>query len=208
MGNEISSRPSYDEYSDDDTATDNGKRHHKSSRRKKKNKEDDAASFLIDSVCSSLGFFSEKDKKRGVSNSFDTYSDNEDDEEDDESLRSLEDRKKFKRRGRSRNRKRDDDSTLNGDDDDTTLENKEDDRGSITSSNINSDVPNSLMKPLASSFAKKCHFTKTGIGKKTQHYEGLVSLHYLIPRIATMLSRFHFSYCQICFYCLLTDTKW
>jgi hypothetical protein len=29
-------------------------------------------------------------------------------------------------------------------------------------------------KPLASSFAKKCYFTKAGIGKMTQHYEGLV----------------------------------
>jgi len=28
-------------------------------------------------------------------------------------------------------------------------------------------------KPLASSFAKKCYFTKAGIGKNTQHYEGL-----------------------------------
>jgi hypothetical protein len=31
----------------------------------------------------------------------------------------------------------------------------------------------SLAKPLASSFAKRCYFTKAGIGKTTQHYEGL-----------------------------------
>jgi hypothetical protein len=30
-----------------------------------------------------------------------------------------------------------------------------------------------LSKPLASSFAKRCYFTKSGIGKATQHYEGL-----------------------------------
>ena len=30
-----------------------------------------------------------------------------------------------------------------------------------------------LSKPLASSFAKRCYFTKAGIGKSTQHYEGL-----------------------------------
>lgn len=30
-----------------------------------------------------------------------------------------------------------------------------------------------LGKPLASSFAKRCYFTKAGIGKTTQHYEGL-----------------------------------
>lgn len=30
-----------------------------------------------------------------------------------------------------------------------------------------------LSKPLASAFAKRCYFTKAGIGKTTQHYEGL-----------------------------------
>ena len=30
-----------------------------------------------------------------------------------------------------------------------------------------------LSMPLASSFAKRCYFTKAGIGKTTQHYEGL-----------------------------------
>ena len=30
-----------------------------------------------------------------------------------------------------------------------------------------------ISKPLASSFAKRCYFTKSGIGKTTQHYEGL-----------------------------------
>ena len=30
-----------------------------------------------------------------------------------------------------------------------------------------------LSKPLASAFAKRCYFTKAGIGKSTQHYEGL-----------------------------------
>ena len=33
--------------------------------------------------------------------------------------------------------------------------------------------PTLLSKPLASSFAKRCYFTKSGIGKTTQHYEGL-----------------------------------
>jgi hypothetical protein len=35
-------------------------------------------------------------------------------------------------------------------------------------------VPPPHAKPLASSFAKKCYFTKAGIGKTTQHYEGLI----------------------------------
>lgn len=34
-------------------------------------------------------------------------------------------------------------------------------------------TPSLLSKPLASSFAKRCYFTKAGIGKTTQHYEGL-----------------------------------
>lgn len=35
------------------------------------------------------------------------------------------------------------------------------------------DEPKLISKPLASSFAKRCYFTKAGIGKTTQHYEGL-----------------------------------
>lgn len=34
-------------------------------------------------------------------------------------------------------------------------------------------VDTRLAQPLASSFAKRCYFTKAGIGKTTQHYEGL-----------------------------------
>lgn len=33
--------------------------------------------------------------------------------------------------------------------------------------------PNLNQQPLASSFAKKCYFTKAGIGSQSQHYEGL-----------------------------------
>jgi len=44
---------------------------------------------------------------------------------------------------------------------------------SASSSTLVSDLPSSNMKPLASSFAKRCHFTKAGIGKTTPHYEGL-----------------------------------
>lgn len=36
-----------------------------------------------------------------------------------------------------------------------------------------SEEPKLISKPLASSFAKRCYFTKAGIGKTTQHYEGL-----------------------------------
>mmetsp|Transcript_14157 Transcript_14157/g.34082 ORF Transcript_14157/g.34082 Transcript_14157/m.34082 type:complete len:908 (+) Transcript_14157:498-3221(+) len=36
-----------------------------------------------------------------------------------------------------------------------------------------SEEPKLISKPLASSFAKRCYFTKSGIGKTIQHYEGL-----------------------------------
>jgi len=184
MGNEVSGRRSDDEYSDDDTITDNGKRSRRS-RGKNKNEDDNAAAYLIDTVCSNFTFYSElKDKKRR--NSFGSFSDEDD---DDESLRgrgarknrqdsfadeySFEGKKKS-RRGRTRSRRNDDDTTLDGDDE-TQEESvlKDDDRGSLASA---SDVPSLLSKPLASSFAKKCYFTKAGIGKKSQHYEGLVSI--------------------------------
>jgi len=49
-----------------------------------------------------------------------------------------------------------------------------------TRQNAKNDVKNQLAqqeqlvkKPLASSFAKRCYFTKQGIGGQTQHYEGL-----------------------------------
>lgn len=49
---------------------------------------------------------------------------------------------------------------------------------SSTNSNSGAQAPmthhHHTAKPLASSFAKKCYFTKAGIGKMTQHYEGLV----------------------------------
>lgn len=46
--------------------------------------------------------------------------------------------------------------------------------GPITPVAEDAGVPTSGIKsPLASSFAKRCYFTKSGIGKTTQHYEGL-----------------------------------
>lgn len=183
MGNEVSSKRSEDDYSDDDTS--NGRRRRKARSRRKKD-EDNAAAFLIDTVCSNFSFYADiKEKRR-----FGSYSDDEDDDDDDdESLRDRKGRKNkdpyqddYTGRGRSR-RKHDDDTTLDGEDDDDTMvdDHKEDDRASVTSSIIQSDVPSLLSKPLASSFAKKCYFTKSGIGKKTQHYEGLVSTTSLHP---------------------------
>jgi hypothetical protein len=45
--------------------------------------------------------------------------------------------------------------------------------GVVTQVEEVSNLSAGLAKPLASSFAKRCYFTKAGIGKTTQHYEGL-----------------------------------
>ena len=48
--------------------------------------------------------------------------------------------------------------------------------------------PTSLLsKPLASSFAKRCYFTKAGIGKTTQHYEGLTLTGNVVLMLAAVM---------------------
>ena len=56
------------------------------------------------------------------------------------------------------------------DDDDETQTTAE---PTATSASAAAPTSSMLAKPLASSFAKRCYFTKAGIGKTTQHYEGL-----------------------------------
>ncbi len=45
----------------------------------------------------------------------------------------------------------------------------------------------SMSKPLASAFAKRCYFTKAGIGKTTQHYEGLTLTGNVVLMLATAM---------------------
>ena len=72
---------------------------------------------------------------------------------------------------RSRRKKREkrrshDDPSLNSEDEDSKV--------NTDTSLATGQAPAQLLsKPLASSFAKRCYFTKAGIGKTTQHYEGL-----------------------------------
>jgi hypothetical protein len=49
----------------------------------------------------------------------------------------------------------------------------EDERGGVVTQIEDAANGNSLRMPLASAFARRCYFTKAGIGKTTQHYEGL-----------------------------------
>lgn len=78
-------------------------------------------------------------------------------------------------RGSSKKKKSSSSSGKRRDDkDDRSYESEEDPsyKGVVTDTKL--DVgPGQLSKPLASSFAKRCYFTKAGIGKTTQHYEGL-----------------------------------
>ena len=46
-------------------------------------------------------------------------------------------------------------------------------RGGVVNQVAEISAGSANIKPLASSFAKRCYFTKAGIGKTTQHYEGL-----------------------------------
>ncbi|CAB9515906.1 expressed unknown protein [Seminavis robusta] len=56
----------------------------------------------------------------------------------------------------------------------TTGQSEDDDSKTMDTSISMGQGPQQLLsKPLASSFAKRCYFTKAGIGKNTQHYEGL-----------------------------------
>lgn len=76
-----------------------------------------------------------------------------------------------KRRSSKRGGRRDshDDSESFMSEDSSTFDGKSRRSGVVTES-----TPEvGLSKPLASSFAKRCYFTKAGIGKNTQHYEGL-----------------------------------
>jgi hypothetical protein len=53
---------------------------------------------------------------------------------------------------------------------------------------IASDVgPGQLNKPMASAFSKRCYFTKAGIGKSTQHYEGLTLTGNIVLMLATAM---------------------
>lgn len=76
-------------------------------------------------------------------------------------------KKKSSKRGSRRDSHEDSESFIS--EDSSMLDAKRRGKGVVTES-----TPEvGLSKPLASSFAKRCYFTKAGIGKTTQHYEGL-----------------------------------
>lgn len=50
---------------------------------------------------------------------------------------------------------------------------EDDEHGGVVTQIEDAAHGNSLRMPMASAFARRCYFTKAGIGKTTQHYEGL-----------------------------------
>jgi len=65
---------------------------------------------------------------------------------------------------------------------------KEKELAAAVVTDITSDVgPGQLNKPMASSFAKRCYFTKAGIGKNTQHYEGLTLTGNIVLMLASAM---------------------
>ena len=141
----------------------------------KKLDDDHPASVLIDTVCGA-GFFSQESSKYynhrtdsyytedGASEDGSrTYAD--DDTYGDDRTRNTVDSASYMSQttdGERSRRKRNSFDT--------------EDESKVTSTTVDNNVNGAgplLSKPLASSFAKRCYFTKAGIGKTTQHYEGL-----------------------------------
>lgn len=136
----------------------------------KEDKDANAQGFLIDAC---TGFFGNQEVD--LNQSYSHYSDEESQYTKDEESTLDSGYKYSSRKSKSYKKQYEeddstyDDSLVNG-----SIKKHGKDDYSVGSSTLVSDVvPSGNMKPLASSFAKRCHFTKAGIGKTTPHYEGL-----------------------------------
>mmetsp|Transcript_9044 Transcript_9044/g.26814 ORF Transcript_9044/g.26814 Transcript_9044/m.26814 type:complete len:960 (-) Transcript_9044:126-3005(-) len=138
----------------------------------KKLDDDHPAAQLLDHVCGT--YYHDDDKYRN-SRSASYYS--EDASEDgSRTFQSEDDTTYDGRRGRRSDRSVDSRSYMTQSDYDSDSRRRG--RGASFDTEDESRVthetePKLISKPLASSFAKRCYFTKSGIGKTTQHYEGL-----------------------------------
>ena len=154
---------------------------------KKLEEEDHPAAQFLDSVCG--GYL---DPGRGSSRNNSFYSDYDDEtisEVDDETTTTTDYRDRRSRRSRRRDEPSVGESVSYGESDMDSEDRRKKTPSNITSESYDTEesskkhgVVNQVaeisansanIKPLASSFAKRCYFTKAGIGKTTQHYEGL-----------------------------------
>ena len=100
---------------------------------------------------------------------------------------------KEKKRATAKTKSEDSQSYLESEDEASLLEKRKkakekDIAPSVVTDIIASDVgPGQLSKPMASSFARRCYFTKAGIGKSTQHYEGLTLTGNVVLMLATAM---------------------
>lgn len=157
---------------------------------KKLEEDDHPAAQFLDSVCG--GYL---DPGRGNSRNNSFYSDYDDEtlsEVDDETTTTTDYRDRRSRRGRrSKDEPSVGESASYGESDiDSEDRRKKKAHPNLTNESYDTEESSrkhgvvnqvaeitanstTLSKPLASSFAKRCYFTKAGIGKTTQHYEGL-----------------------------------
>lgn len=196
MGNSSSSRKNKDISSRATAAVGEGVRELQANLQdsiKKLEEEDHPAAQILDTLCSP--YLDGKKSRRSRRNRRSSFDDDYDDDYSDEDESYDESRTQFsdeetteteyynrKRRSRRRNRKKEEASYVSTDgyesstvDDRTRLADDE----TATATQLDDETAEYAQQhpkpqqPLASSFAKRCYFTKSGIGGQTQHYEGL-----------------------------------
>jgi len=134
--------------------------------------DDHPAAQLLDHVCGT--YYHDDDKYRNSRSA--SYYSEEASEDGSRTLQSEDDTTYDGRRGRKSDKSVDSQSYVTHSDYDSDSRRRG--RGASFDTEDESRVthetePKLISKPLASSFAKRCYFTKSGIGKTTQHYEGL-----------------------------------
>eukprot|EP00980_Cylindrotheca_fusiformis_P018737 scaffold6241_cov129-Cylindrotheca_fusiformis.AAC.14 len=174
MGNQASSTSSGGTQNAAQKAKDAVTSIHRGIKAAAKNLENDGASHLIDNVCGGSYFDNSKTnrQKNPRSNSFSDESDGGTYDDDDETY-TVGSRTTFEssRRG---GRTLDEDETMASSSYNTECTDDESlPRRHIDSYDSHPDKSSRFTQPLASSFAKRCYFTKAGIGSNSQHYEGL-----------------------------------
>lgn len=194
MGNDISSR----RIDDEDTqmsgisgwSHDSGDKGRSKSNRRK----DDGPTSFLDTICGRMNFDDEdegtsrKNRKSGSSSRRRSVSDeaSDDDTYDDDKDRDRDRRKSSRddRKGKSErnNPSRSiDDASMTDEDDirEDSMSKEKETAASFDSTKEDihpmkaSPPAHANSKPFASAFAKRCYFTKAGIGPLTQHYEGI-----------------------------------
>ncbi len=135
--------------------------------------DDHPAAQLLDHVCGT--YYHEDDKYRN-SRSASYYSEDASEDGSRRTFQSEDDTTYDGRRGKRSDKSVDSQSYVTQSDYDSDSRRRG--RGGSFDTEDESRVtyetePKLISKPLASSFAKRCYFTKSGIGKTTQHYEGL-----------------------------------